>query len=137
MKNHQTALWKTCMLLTLFLMNQAAEAQVSFGKPSLFNEGWLFSLSDHPSAKLPDFEDTEWRQLNLPHDWSSEGELSPKNASCTGYLPTGIAWYRKHFQYVPSKDSPLSYLYFEGVYNRSEVYCWASAQTATSLLCMN
>ena len=122
MKNHQTALWKTCMLLTLFLMNQTAEAQVSFGKPSLFNEGWLFSLSDHPSAKLPDFEDTEWRQLNLPHDWSSEGKLSPKNASCTGYLPAGIAWYRKHFQYVPSKDSPLSYLYFEGVYNRSEVY---------------
>ena len=66
------------------------------------------------------YVDSHWRQLTLPHDWSVEGTLSPSLASCTGYLPGGIAWYRKHFQVNDKADR--HYIYFEGVYNRSEVY---------------
>jgi len=37
--------------------------------------------------------------LNLPHDWSIEGEFKEDAATkgAGGYLPTGIGWYRKHF----------------------------------------
>ena len=103
-------------------------------------------LDDNPSASQPDFDDTKWRRLALPHDWSVEGIMSPQLASCTGYLPGGIGWYRKHFvldeglrvkderkkENNPSSFSSNSssfisnpssiFIYFEGVYNRSEVY---------------
>lgn len=93
---------------------------VLFGEAESFNDGWRFSLSDPADAAAPAFDDRKWRQLDLPHDWSIEGRLSPSLASCTGYLPGGIAWYRKTFQ--KPADAAKCYLYFEGVYNRSEVY---------------
>lgn len=97
-----------------------AQAQVSFGNPSKFNDGWLFKLADDSTAVNPKYDDSKWRKLDLPHDWSIEGQLSPSLASCTGFLPGGIAWYRKHF--TPASDAARQYIYFEGVYNRSEVY---------------
>lgn len=97
-----------------------ATAQVSFGRPALFNDGWLFSLSDSAAYSVPEYADTAWRKLSLPHDWSIEGQISPSLASCTGYLPGGIGWYRKHFTSDSAADK--RYIYFEGVYNRSEVY---------------
>ncbi len=93
-----------------------------FGHSTLFNEGWLFSLSDNQQYKEPGFNDNAWRKLNLPHDWSVEGQLSQDNASCTGYLPAGIAWYRKHFDMKVDRSQEVACIYFEGVYNRSEVY---------------
>ncbi len=93
-----------------------------FGVSELFNDNWLFSLSDNNDYKSPEYNDNDWRKLSLPHDWSIEGQLSQDNASCTGYLPAGIAWYRKHFKWEPDSQLPLTFIYFEGVYNRSEVY---------------
>ena len=98
------------------------QAQVSFGKPEKFNEGWLFNLNDIKEASQPEYADSTWRHLSLPHDWSIEGTYSPDLASGTGYLPGGIGWYRKHFNYKPSESGNKTYLYFEGVYNRSDVY---------------
>ena len=95
-------------------------AQVSFGDAQKFNDGWLFRLEDDSTYKQSAYDDTKWRKLDLPHDWSVEGQLSPDLASCTGYLPGGIGWYRKHFRVTD--DAKRHYIYFEGVYNRSEVY---------------
>ena len=103
-----------------FLFGLRLEAQVSFGKAVNFNGGWLFQLADDSAAVGEDYDDSRWRKLDLPHDWSIEGQLSPDLASCTGYLPGGIGWYRKHFRVTD--DAARHYIYFEGVYNRSEVY---------------
>lgn len=103
-----------------FLFCLQTEAQVSFGNAQVFNSGWLFLLEDDSAAIRIDYDDSRWRRLDLPHDWSIEGQLSPDLASCTGYLPGGIGWYRKHFQVTD--DAARHYIYFEGVYNRSEVY---------------
>lgn len=113
---------KKALLLTALLAFccSVTYAQTSFGDASKFNDGWLFSLSDDPAHKDSAFDDSTWRTLDLPHDWSMEGRLSPTLASCTGYLPAGIGWYRKHF--TISDNAPKHYIYFEGVYNRSEVY---------------
>ncbi len=92
-------------------------AQVGFGDAQLFNDNWEFVLNESPT--LPP-STAEWKKVDVPHDWSIEGTPSRDLASCTGYLPGGIGWYRKTFTVSDSK--PKHYIYFEGVYNRSEVY---------------
>ena len=84
---------------------------------------------DDSAARQPDFDDSRWRTLDVPHDWSVEHPMSPSLFSCTGYLPGGVGWYRKHFQINrPSTDARQTaadtqyYIYFEGVYNRAEVW---------------
>lgn len=108
------------IILLGLLVCTIVQAQVSFGEAKKFNENWLFSLSDDSLGASASYDDSKWRKLDLPHDWSVEGQLSPSLASCTGYLPGGIGWYRKHFQ-VTDKAA-RHYIYFEGAYNRSEVY---------------
>lgn len=92
----------------------------SFGQASSFNDGWLFMLGDDAKASSPDFDDTKWCMLDVPHDWSIEQQLSPDMASCQGYLPGGIGWYRKHFSV--SDQLEKHYIYFEAIYNRSTVW---------------
>lgn len=111
----------TTMLCIMALCTVApTTAQVSFGDAGKFNDEWLFLLKDDSAAVQPSYDDSKWRKLDLPHDWSIEGQLSPSLASCTGYLPGGIGWYRKHFSITDK--AARHYIYFEGVYNRSEVY---------------
>ena len=98
----------------------SAFGQVSFGQAEKFNKGWRFSLSADSTASAESFDDSQWRVLDLPHDWSVEAVPSPSLASATGYLPGGIGWYRRHFEVTDS--FPKHYIYFEGAYNRSEVY---------------
>ena len=112
---------KRILIIACLLITSAyAMAQVSFGKPQLFNDNWLFMQRDDTNAKNVEYNDQRWRNLDLPHDYSIEGIMSPDLASCTGYLPGGIAWYRKHF--TINDAEALHYIYFEGIYNRSEVY---------------
>ena len=104
-------------LLILTFIPHILYAQVGFGNPTLFNDGWEFVLNE--SHTLPP-SSAGWKKVALPHDWSIEGTPSRDLASCTGYLPGGIGWYRKTFTISDTK--PKHYIYFEGVYNRSEVY---------------
>ena len=108
----------------LGVMGLGVEAfgQVSFGSPEKFGDGWVFELGDVAEAKQPEYADSAWRKLSLPHDWSIEGTYSPDLASGTGYLPGGIGWYRKHFDHKQGPGDEKTYIYFEGVYNRSDVY---------------
>lgn len=117
MKN---AIWITAVFVMAIFASTSMKAQVSFGDPTKFNDGWLFNLTDDSTIAQASYDDSQWRKLTLPHDWSIEGQLSPSLASCTGYLPGGTGWYRKHFNVTD--NAARHYIYFEGVYNRSEVY---------------
>lgn len=97
-------------------------AQLSFGDPQKLNDGWKFILKDEKEAYKLEYEDHKWQSVDLPHDWSIREQLSPTLASCTGYLPGGIGWYRKKLNVPASKRGQKVYFYFEGVYNRSEVF---------------
>lgn len=111
----------TCLQpLTALATGMPNITPASFGQASSFNDGWLFMLGDDEKASAPDFDDTKWRKLNVPHDWSIEQQLSPDMASCQGYLPGGIGWYRKHF--TVNDQLEKHYIYFEAVYNRSTVW---------------
>ena len=113
---------KLVLVITIVFLSAKIFAQVSFGKPEKINHGWQFQLADIPNAQVIDFDAKKWRTIDLPHDWTVEGTLSPNLASCTGYLPGGIGWYRKTVNIPQGKTGDKVYLYFEGVYNRSEVF---------------
>lgn len=110
------------VFITTFFSIPSIFGQISFGNPEKINDSWKFTLTDIPEAKNRSYNDTKWQQVDLPHDWSVRGQLSPTLASCTGYLPGGIGWYRKALSIPTTKQGEKVYLYFEGVYNRSEVF---------------
>lgn len=113
---------KIFLIMVVWLAAIHVGAQVSFGDPEKINQGWRFTLTNPPGAEQPGFNDSRWQSISLPHDWSVLGFLSPSLASCTGYLPGGIGWYRKALHVPESRRGQKVYLYFEGVYNRSEVF---------------
>jgi beta-galactosidase len=111
------------ILLPVFLFScLSAFSQISFGDSKKINDNWKFNLQDTPDAQKQAYDDSKWQSVNVPHDWSVKGQLSPTLASCTGFLPGGIGWYRKSVTIPQSKTGQKVYLYFEGVYNRSEVF---------------
>lgn len=89
-----------------------------------FNASWKFYLGDDSLAFAKNYNDAKWRTLNLPHDWSIEGNFSAVHPSKTdgGALPTGIGWYRKHFTVQKTKDSRSYFIEFDGVYRNSKVW---------------
>lgn len=88
-----------------------------------FNSGWRFLLADSVSAAAPDFDDSSWRILNLPHDWAIEGDFSIDHPSGTagGALPGGVGWYRKRFN-APDAEGKNIFIDFDGAYMNSTVY---------------
>jgi beta-galactosidase len=90
----------------------------------LFNTDWRFALSEQANANSFSFDDKNWRVLNLPHDWSIEGTYDKEapTGGSGGYLPTGIGWYRKHFQVSSMDLSKTIRIEFDGVYMNSEVW---------------
>ncbi len=89
-----------------------------------FNTGWKFSLAGNDDSRKGDFDDSGWRLLDLPHDWSIEGEFSESNPASPGggALPGGTGWYRKTFKIDPSQKEKLIYIEFDGIYRNSEVW---------------
>ncbi|WP_029902804.1 sugar-binding domain-containing protein [Prevotella sp. 10(H)] len=108
--------------LSFLLTSYGISAQVSFGNPENINEGWKFKLNDVKDSQLASLNDEKWQLVDLPHDWSIKQQLSPTLASATGYLPGGVGWYRKTIKIPLEKQVEKVYLYFEGIYNRSEVF---------------
>jgi beta-galactosidase len=89
-----------------------------------FTENWKFQLGDIEKASQPEFVDSDWRILNLPHDWSIEGEFSEDHPTKVngGALPAGIGWYRKSFKVEQSWKEKHVFIDFDGVYRNSEVW---------------
>ena len=87
-----------------------------------FDKGWRFILADTAAMATPAYNDTFWRQLDVPHDWAIEGDFFVGNPSGAGggALPGGIGWYRKTFT-LPAVNENY-FLEFDGVYMNSTVY---------------
>src|SRR5262245_3345134 len=110
-------------LLTLFLcllclfVAQECFANPRPGKRVSFNDDWQFYLGEKT-------DNAQWRQLNLPHDWSIEGEFREDNPAGTGggALPGGIGWYRKTFTLPATANGKQVFVEFDGVYRNSEVW---------------
>lgn len=87
-----------------------------------FNDDWKFKLDDHPRYCETQFDDSLWRTLSLPHDWSVEHEFSEEYSGRNAWLPGGIAWYRKTFK-ASSQDLEKNIeIQFDGVYKNASVW---------------
>ncbi|MCV9385111.1 beta-galactosidase GalB [Reichenbachiella ulvae] len=104
----------------------AACGQTSLPRTEIsFNENWQFTLADSTmDASNSSYDDASWRTLDVPHDWSIEGEFSEDHPATAGggALPGGIGWYRKTFKLDQNKAGKRVFVQFDGVYMNSEVW---------------
>jgi beta-galactosidase len=86
-----------------------------------FNANWRFINEDIENAHSKDFDDSNWRKLNLPHDWAIEGPFSQEVYFQGGYLPyPGVGWYRKAFR-INNPDK-IILIEFDGVMRDAKVW---------------
>ncbi len=101
----------------------------------LFDMEWKFFKGELTGAEMPEFEDSQWRTLDLPHDWSIEDLPGQKDGEIVGpfdkksiglfytsYTIGGTGWYRKTFIVEEADKGKELSIYFDGVYMESEVW---------------
>jgi beta-galactosidase len=114
-----------CSLL-IFSMSIAAQNNIT----KEFDNGWTFHLGGAQGADQISFDDSKWRKIDLPHDWSIEdlkGTHSPFNPDAIsqvsgGFTTGGTGWYRKTFTVTPEDKGKKIYIQFDGVYMNSDVW---------------
>ncbi len=111
----------SCFILGLALLAAAP----THGRETVrLDPAWSFHLGDVPGASRPAFDDSGWQAVELPHDWSIEGQTSPSEPSAGGggFFPTGVGWYRRAFRAPASWADRRVWVEFDGVYRNAEVW---------------
>lgn len=125
--------------LVLFCILSAVSTVMAKNGPTprtiSFDNAWSFFKGDDSKAKALNYDDSRWRKLNLPHDWSIEdlpnqipdsivGPFSKAAVSQRdgGFMVGGTAWYRKHFVLDKTTKSKKVIIQFDGVYMNSDVW---------------
>ena len=126
-----------------------APPRIAHGRDLPFDQDWRFHRGDVSGAENPNFDDSQWRKLDLPHDWSIEdltpvaeasgegtvwvggnapAEIGPFNVAmsagqeATGWVVGGTGWYRKRFHIPASGEKAEVEIRFDGVYMNSDVW---------------
>ncbi|RYE10298.1 MAG: glycoside hydrolase family 2 protein, partial [Sphingobacteriaceae bacterium] len=101
-----------------------AQSNAEGRKITSFDNDWRFLKSDATGAEKATFDDSKWRKLNVPHDWSIEGPYDQNNPTSRGggYLPAGIGWYRKVFTLNEADAKRKISIEFDGVMANSDVW---------------
>lgn len=86
--------------------------------------GWRFHQGDVMGAEAATYDDMDWRKLDVPHDWSIEGDNLRENpgGGSIGFFPTGMGWYRKTFDVKAFDKNKLYSIEFDGIYMLSTVW---------------
>ncbi|MGJ8643247.1 MAG: beta-galactosidase GalB [Luteolibacter sp.] len=98
-----------------------------------FNADWKFARfgempdgSNLAEPSMPEsvkFDDSNWRSLDVPHDWGIEGPFRAELPNRTGKLPwAGIGWYRKNLESPESDRGKRVFIDFDGAMSRSKVW---------------
>lgn len=119
--------WLAMIFIFTFIQ---AKAQPQLKRNNLFDFGWRFHLGGALGAEGLSFNDSQWRLVDLPHDWSIEdlpGTTSPFNIEAIsqvngGFTTGGTAWYRKTFTIPQDLKDKHFILMFEGVYMNAEIW---------------
>ncbi len=98
----------------------------SAGVSENFDADWRFMKGDTETndTAQSQFEDSRWRKLDLPNDWSIAGPFSETNPAggAGAFLPSGVAWYRKHFTLPAADATRCIFIEFDGVMANSDVW---------------
>lgn len=135
--NYINTLKKSALFVfVLMFLSSGLMAQNSSTPRSIsFDKAWLFTKDSVTNAEQPDFNDSQWRKVDLPHDWSiedlpnqEEGKVqgpftkSSIGRSATGFTEGGIGWYRKSFTLDNNYSGKQVSVNFDGVYMISDVW---------------
>ncbi|MGV3705417.1 MAG: glycoside hydrolase family 2 protein [Arcticibacter sp.] len=129
---HTSTIFKLYLFILMLSIPALTHAD---DRKQLFDRGWKFYLGVAEQAKTFEFDDRNWRSVNLPHDWSIEpikdqvpgktiGPFSKESpgGAATGQTLGGEGWYRKTFTINTADAGKRHELYFEGIYNQSEIW---------------
>jgi beta-galactosidase len=110
------------MLLFALLPNYSTAADARLTKS--FDAGWSFLQADATGAEQNNFDDSAWRKLDVPHDWSIAGPFAETNKAggAGAWLPSGVAWYRKTFSPPKTDSGRRVFIEFDGVMQNSDVW---------------
>jgi len=134
---------KICKIFYLFFIGVSCgffsgctnKTQRISNRDRLFDEDWKFLRDSISGVEKLSFDDSKWRSLELPHDWSIEDlpggtnnkQIGPFSKDSPGQFATGhtiggIGWYRKHFILDASDAGKSVSVLFEGIFNESDVW---------------
>jgi len=116
----------SCALLSPFA-SRIVSGTIPASSPRVvksFDSDWRFHQGDLSNADKIEFDDSSWRKLDVPHDWSIEGPFDKDNPTrgSGGFLPAGIGWYRKHFTLPTNDANRRVFIEFDGVMANSDVW---------------
>ena len=112
------------LCLCLFFVTIASVCFAQEKNKLLFTDNWKFILDSTSDYRKTDADDSKWRTLNLPHDWSIELPFDSTSPAGTGggALRGGVGWYRKTFMLPVADKFKTFFIDFDGVYCNSEVW---------------
>ena len=106
------------------------------------DRGWLFHEGDIPfpviighqpsydnakagsssGAASPEYDDSSWKPVNLPHDWAVEQPFDKNANIAQGYRQRGMGWYRKYFRLDPSDHGKHLEVQLDGIATHSTIW---------------
>ena len=91
-------------------------------RTKVFNDGWGFCLEPTGDPEEVNYDDSQWTEVTLPHDWSIYRDFENSVATAVGSLRGGNGWYRKSFVLPQNMDGKRISIDFDGVYQDSYIY---------------
>jgi beta-galactosidase len=94
------------------------------------SQGWLFRAGENKGAESPALDDSSWRRVVVPHDWSimdkpdGRPPFDPQAIAGqdSGYLPGGVGWYRRHLNLTAVDAAKVVRLNFEAIYMDADLW---------------
>lgn len=99
-----------------------ASSDLQDGRSINFNSDWKFKQDNVSNGQSNTLDDSSWRTLDLPHDWSIEGNFTTQGEAESGFLLGGTGWYRKTFKLSEEYENKNISIEFGGVYMNCTVY---------------
>jgi len=120
----------------------SAQAAAPVRERLSLDRGWLFHEGDIPfpliighqasynnakagsssGAASPEYDDSSWKHVNLPHDWAVEQPFDENANIAQGYRQRGIGWYRRHFRLDPADHGKHLEIQLDGVATHSTIW---------------
>lgn len=111
----------TSILLMFLLFFQLSYSQVR--QVFLLDKGWKFYKGESSLAFQKDFDDSNWENVTIPHDWAIEHPFLRTGDGSTGKLDwRGEGWYRRQIDLPKEPRGKRIYLLFDGIMAFPTVY---------------
>lgn len=114
---------KALLFLSIVFISPVTSSFSQHRDISILQTGWKFQLGENKEALKIDFDDSDWEELRIPHDWAIAGPFDPNLPGNTGKLPwKGVGWYRNNIEIPGDYEDKTIYLLFDGVMAFPEIY---------------